>query len=364
MAFEAKKSAAYSEPEKIRARRDALAHAVSMLTDKRDDVAIVPADYIDRVHKALLENDFDREHVKYFNTPLISEWQDLRSGVIGAKSPRDLTVAYLAGPEPLNDFDELVRLGVHPYNIWAFESEDVAFQSGLESIKSSHFPLLKLQKGNIDTFFQAVPRTFDLIYIDACGPLPSAGQRTLRTIANIFRYGRLSSPGVLITNFACPDVTNQQQRDAYAEFVSAYLWPKGCLESGDTEWNLDDGANAHSLSSMRIEGELWFTDKVREDFEFYYGQYITRQIFDVASFVAPWTRFANSDMWKSLFTVDPKSLAVRAAAFQHFAEDHDGGGGDFIVDPDMYAIGWTPTALANTRDGNYPFFFAGLESRA
>lgn len=32
--------------------------------------------------------------------------------------------------------------------------------------------------------------SFDIIYFDACGPLPSSLQATLRTVSNIFRYPR------------------------------------------------------------------------------------------------------------------------------------------------------------------------------
>lgn len=103
---------------------------------------------------------------------------------------------------------------------------------------------------------------------------------------------------------------------------------------------------------MKVEGEPYFPDIVRSKFEFYYGQYITRQIFDLASFVAPWTRFANSQMWPSLFAMNPKDVALRARALQHFNEDQNGG--DFIVDPDMAPIGWSVTALTNTDDVNYP----------
>jgi hypothetical protein len=342
----------YSEPEKLLARQHALQYAVELLTKKRDEAAITPHNYIERVHKVLMANEHDRPQVNLFKKEIVGSWQQLRSGVIGTKTPKDLTVAYLAGPEPLNDFRELVRLGVHPYNIWAFENEDTTFQAGLERVKGSEFPLLKLQSGSIDAFMQSVPRTFDLIYIDACGPLPSREQKTLRTLANIFRYARLSSPGVLITNFACPDLSDAKQVDNYSSLISAYLWPKPFLESGKRDWNMTEGAGPDGILPIKVKGEPWFCDTIKAEFEFFYGQYITRQIFDLASFIAPWTRFANSEMWSSLFSAKPKDIALRASSMQHF--DEDNGGGDFIVDPDMAPIGWSVTALTNTQDINYP----------
>jgi hypothetical protein len=342
----------YSEPEKMLARQRALQYAVELLTKNRDEAAIVPENYIERVHSILMAGEYNRRHVNLFNQQIVGAWQQLRSGVIGTKTPRDLTVAYLAGPEPLNDFRELVNLGVHPYNIWAFENEEAAFQAGLERVKQSEFPLLKLHKGSIDSFLQSVPRAFDLIYIDACGPLPSREQKTLRTLANIFRCARLSSPGVLITNFACPDVNDAKQVDDYSSLISTYLWPKPFLESGKHNWNMDDGAAAHGILPMRCEDQPYFPDVVKGQFEFYYGQYITRQIFDLASFIAPWTRFVNSEIWSSLFTAKPKDVALRAHKLQHFDEGQ--GGGNFIVDPDMAPIGWSISAFLNTGDTNYP----------
>lgn len=37
------------------------------------------------------------------------------------KRAEELSVCYLAGPEPINDFKEFTEMGVLPENIWAFE---------------------------------------------------------------------------------------------------------------------------------------------------------------------------------------------------------------------------------------------------
>lgn len=88
-----------------------------------------------------------------------------------------------------------------------------------------------------------------------------------------------------------------------------------------------------------------------------------RQIFDIASFNAPMSRFANSDMWSSLFSKKASEIAKGANILQHFvdASDQDDenpaddSGGYYIVAPDMNALGWTMTALLDaTGDENYP----------
>ena len=46
---------------------------------------------------------------------------------MGTKKPEDLVVCYLSGPEPNNDFQELINLGILPHNIWAFESDNQVY---------------------------------------------------------------------------------------------------------------------------------------------------------------------------------------------------------------------------------------------
>lgn len=49
---------------------------------------------------------------------------------------------------------------------------------------------------------------------------------------------------MLITNFALPDTSKQEQLNSYSDLVSNYLYSKRSLESGNLDWNLDDGAIA------------------------------------------------------------------------------------------------------------------------
>ena len=42
---------------------------------------------------------------------------------LGVKRPEELSVCYLSGPEPENDFAEFVSMGIKPQNMWAFECE-------------------------------------------------------------------------------------------------------------------------------------------------------------------------------------------------------------------------------------------------
>ncbi|MEK8019537.1 MAG: hypothetical protein VSS75_021905 [Candidatus Parabeggiatoa sp.] len=194
----------YSQPQKNEVRTKSLTHAVEILTLKRELSPVVPKGYVRGVRDFLIQRNESDDKLVASKCPdeLCTLWESLWESKNGQKTPESLLVAYLAGPEPLNDFNELVRLGVHPYNIFACESDNKTFNEALTNIKGSYFPLLKIIPTKIDTYLESVPCQFDIIYIDACGPIPSNNQNTTRIIANIFRHQRLTSPGVLITNFA------------------------------------------------------------------------------------------------------------------------------------------------------------------
>lgn len=356
---------AYMEPEKVKARELALGHAVNLLTTRRSDATVVGRDYVRKVKEFLIREgeSHEREVSRLCTRKAVEMWEALWQSHVGQKRPGDLTVAYLAGPNPLNDFRELVRNGVHPYNIWAFESESGLFSAALREIKASEFPLLKIYPGTLETFLQSVPRIFDIIYIDACGPLPSATQGTLRLIANVFRYARLSSPGTLITNFARPDLTDVSQRAAYGDLISAYMYPKGIVESGDVRWNMTEGAEAYSLLPKSDDDGESFYHHVVDDFDDHYGQYITRQLFDLGSFISPWIRIVNAPIWSKLFKISPKDAAALVVKMQHFDEENNGG--DFISEASLYPLNWTLSAVLNavpkTIDTNYPEMSAHSE---
>lgn len=342
----------YNQPQKKRARTLALDHAVELLTTRRENAAVVDRGYVAKVRNTLSERDgSDATAASECTDQTVSDWEAFWISKVGIKVPGDLVVAYLAGPEPMNDFNELVRLGVHPHNIYAFESENKVFNTALESAKKSDFPLIKIIKMPIDRYFQAVPMVFDIIYFDACGPFPSTSQGTLRTIANVFRYQRLSSLGVLITNFATPDLAAPTQLDAHSDLVAAYLYPKAMLESGDLDWNLREGAAAYGKVPKEIGSEDSFFDEVQANFPIYYGQYITRQLFDLASVIVPLSRLAGTNLWSYFFNKTPAEMAAESQLQITF--DEDGGGGEYVVDADMNALGWSLASLSKFADENY-----------
>jgi hypothetical protein len=93
----------------------------------------------------------------------------------------------LAGPEPSNDLFALLELGLRPENIWAFEVDTDAIATGLDELRSLGLRGVKFVPVSIGDYFVGTPRRFDIIYLDACGPLPSKEQKTTKLLVDIFR---------------------------------------------------------------------------------------------------------------------------------------------------------------------------------
>jgi hypothetical protein len=149
------------------------------------------------------------------------------------------------------------------------------------------------------------PKRFDIIYLDACGPLPSVAQHTLRMVACALRHHRLASPGVLITNFSMPT-----DESGHSDLVAANLYARDFLEyeHDSGEPGMTEGPTARGLTFDE------FKTQVSASFEDYYGQYITRQLFDLGCLIIPWVRTINSPQWSKFFNTAPKTVASLAEA--------------------------------------------------
>lgn len=380
----AKTGPSYNQPTKNCARTLSLAHAVTLLTVRRDEAAIVPADYVNKVKAALLASDVsgDAETAAACEQSDISSWQDFRATCVGTRTAAELTVAYLAGPEPSNDLLALVALGLRPENIWAFEIDPQAIATGMKDLKALGLRGVKFVPVRMDDYLIGTPRRFDIIYFDACGPLPSNQQKTVRLIVDIFKYGALAPLGVLISNFSRPDISKPKTLDDYASLVASYLFPKGFVEA---DGSMIEGPPVYGFELRNTSNsDECFLSKVKTEFDEHYGSFITRQIMDIAEIVAPTVRLTSSKLHKVLFEEDLEKAAARGRRFAKFkpplsGADEEGAvdqvlgaksepaevighalgaeidledlgtdietDGDAIVDPSFFSLVWTLAAL-------------------
>jgi hypothetical protein len=348
---------AYTEPMKNRARSLVIENAIAALTVNRTTSTLARRSYVGEV-KAHFTNGnhaLDRIQAARLSDETIGRWESFYDAITQSRTPANLKIAYLSGPNPENDLRVFCSLGVLPENIWAFESENSIYSEAVVAALASEFPFIKLLNGGIDAFLEASLQRFDVIYLDFCGPLPSRNkkQKTLRVLTQVLGRHALYSPGIVITNFALPTVERDPTgRALLAKLVACYLYPKEFLEDKTSPSGFIEGPIAHSY-----DPEGWHK-LVEGDMENYYSQFVTRLLMDHASFISPYDRFPKDNViFRKFFNVTDDAFAAKAASLFHF--DEDTGGGDTIVDPGMYPVLWTFAALdkhLNRRDPNYPQF--------
>lgn len=290
-----KKAYKYNQYTKQNVRHTAIYKAVEILTTKREQSCCVERNYVRKMYDYFtLSEDISQnklEAVK-INVSYITDWENLHDSFIGIKRPKELVVCYLSGPEPSNDFKELTNLGILPQNIWAFESDIQAYEQALADFKQGEYPQPRILRQKIETFFQQTPKKFDIVYIDACGSVPST-QHSLRCVSTLCMNHRLNSPGVIITNFSMPDITKEASQDYY-EVVSQYLFFKK-YPSENFEIN-NCGIVSPKYDKLLAE--------VREKFSYYYGEYISAVLRDIPAVIVPLERIARNPYLNQIINLE------------------------------------------------------------
>ena len=271
-----------------------------MLTTSRASSCCVQRDYVRNIYEHFLSQDETREkeEAEKIDVSYICAWERNHEQCIGHKRPHELSVCYLSGPEPENDFSELISLGIEPQNIWAFESNNNTYLQALTSFDTSSFCQPKIVRTSIERFFETTPKQFDIVYIDACCPLVS-DQHALRCIACMFRYHRLASPGVLISNFAEVNISNISDRNEYYDLITRMELIKRFPNASLVDKN--------GVVIFR-ENYNDIIEEVKQDFQKYYGDYITSIICDTGSISIPTLRFMNSHYLGTLTSSNPKTI--------------------------------------------------------
>ncbi len=281
-------------------------YSIDLLTTNRNKSCCVERSYVRKVldYFLSLEESKEKEEALKVDLNYVKSWESLHDSCVGIKRSEDLVVCYLSGPEPQNDFKELISLGIHPQNIWAFEMDQGIYNSALSNY-GNEYPQPKIVKQSIENFFVHTPKKFDIVYIDACGTIASE-QQCLRIIATLCKYHRLNSPGIIVTNFACPDLSKESLLEEYSELIAQYLFFKQFPNS--------------SISINLSDDELYseFKRKIKNDFRIYYSEIITNSIIDIAALAIPIQRFVNSSFFKSIVNTNelPQKITDDISQFE------------------------------------------------
>lgn len=150
-------STTYKRENKNTVRHTVIRRAVEILTTERTQACYVHRSYVRDLYDCFndLAESHEKEEVNKIDISYIQEWEAMHTSNLGVKRPKELSVCYLAGPEPENDFAEFVSLGIKPQNIWAFECERNTYLQALTSIDSTNFMQPKLIKTSIERVFEA-----------------------------------------------------------------------------------------------------------------------------------------------------------------------------------------------------------------
>lgn len=291
----------YLQEKKCKARHLALKNAITKLTTERTSCCCVDNMYVRDLYDYFCDESDGtiKKEVLEIDKDYIKEWEKFQKSYIGAKSVEDLSICYLCGPEPENDFKELISLGILPHNIWAFESDEKTYNLALQQICEDTFPRPKLLGINIEKYFKDFPKKFDIFYYDSCSTAIS--KSALRVVTTMCKYHRLNSPGIIITNFSEPDLSHKFECDKLKSILDPYY---SCKK------------NKRALMEkevLRFDNAIEFTE---ETIHRYYSDFITDIITDSFSSIIPLQRFMNSEYAQEI--LDFNLLSEQKYSFEEF----------------------------------------------
>lgn len=287
----------YSQLSKCKARHNAIDNAIKMITVNRGNSAIVEKCYVRNIYDQFIQKDEmseDKNEVLCVDKNYIISWERLHDSCIGTKRPEDLKICYLCGPEPNNDFKEFIDYGVLPHNIWAFENRQNDYNEALNTYKEGEYPQPRIIKQNIESFFRYSDQTFDIIYLDFCCSFVS-DKHGLKCIKTMFEKGRLNSNGVLITNYSVPDLSKNQ--DDLIDLISLYMYFK---QDMNFPVNMNSGV-------LEAKGYIDNRNRIKNNLRFYYGEFISLVIRDVASVIVPVQKLQHNEYFSNLIKVSEQN---------------------------------------------------------
>ena len=286
----------YDSEEKRKVRKEIIPNAIHCLTEGRSTSVCIKPDYLGDLLEQLQANGtLSPERIQSLTKSL-----EIHTNITG-KEPNQLKVCFLAGDYPLEDVKVFVNNGVLDNNIWVFEKDPKIASKAKEAIKQSgEYRGIKFYPYDIITFFENYNQSFDIIYFDACGPLPAERQKTLKAIASIFQLNKLELLGALITNFSFPpeELVGSEERKQITFVAKEYLQHK--LET-----------TLHQKTDEQI-----------------YSDFITHQVIDLASLLGPASHILrNLKKWEEILI--PQVRTFFETVRKHLLNSDDSTSDDF-----------------------------------
>jgi len=158
----------YKQKTKDKSRMEIWERAIVNLTSDRKNTQILKSRYITRLWDYAFDEMSQDDVFKGIkpNEYYINSWSEFSRIHYSEKKSEELKVAYFCGPEPENDLDIMVSLGIRIENVWAIESNKNLYNSAL--LRATElYPTLKIFNGKISELIKISPNKFDIIYLDS-----------------------------------------------------------------------------------------------------------------------------------------------------------------------------------------------------
>lgn len=212
----------YKQSVKDKSRRSIWTHAVESLTSKRSDARMLDNAYLNKLSRYV-----ESKSGWLMDSLEESNYQQFVDLSYGQKAPEQLKVAFFCGPEPENDVEVLLSLGVRLENMFAFEKKEEEFEKAVIALRGK-YPQLKIFNGKIDDFALMHNTVFDIINLDFTETLLSC----YKTVCCILDNGMLAPLGVLAVNTTFMD-KKEQNIDFLARYFYYDVFYERCVYHGE-----------------------------------------------------------------------------------------------------------------------------------
>ena len=288
----------YKQPVKEKSRKIIWEHAVENLTSKREESQILNKEYLTKL----------ADYIKYRSGwELVSAELDNYLQFVdisyGKKTPDLLKVAFLCGPEPENDVQVLLSLGIRLENIFAFERDKDDFKRAVAALRNN-YPQLKIYNGTIEEFSIMHNTVFDIIYLDFTASLLNC----YRTICCVLDNNMLAPLGVLAVNTSYMD-KNEENINFLSQYFFWDIFFEGCIYHG-TEKDIQQNevpafCRIEGSSAMGWDSPDDLRPYIEKNFDFAYSAFQTDFINGYANITkAAYSVFSRRITQKRLLKLD------------------------------------------------------------
>lgn len=289
-------------------------YSIDNLTINREECKILSSKYVNRLWDFAFEDSLIKHKViNKADENYLKDWNNFSDQTYSSKNPSELKVAYLCGPEPQNDLNHLIQLGIRVENVYAFESDKIIYNKALSSIRDN-YPTLKIFNGKIDHYLKSSLVKFDIVYLDFTASIFSRDSKPYQTIITLFENQSLNNLSSLIVNTSYPDKTDEN-----IDFLTSYFHYQAFYDYKIYDSTIDDGKGRfiEDNFSIGITYKKEFRPYIDKNFDHAYSAFQTSFVINYTNHILPITNILkNPLLYKRLFSSDPEIIKNEIKKFE------------------------------------------------